>query len=472
MRSPLVLAAAALLALSGAEAAWYDFARNESAPEIAELSVAGRQMEDLVELLALFPDELKGGKIVLRGRAATTRGSMGAVLVSVDGGANFEKAKLERSGAFFFDFSPTPEREHELQIRAVDTTGRSSDPKAGSFKLVVRPDRSRGETLAVFNKLLELYKAKDRAGFMARVSENFEGSRSALEEGLESDFANLSNIELQPSIDRVGNVGGVIEVDFTFNRKVQSRTSSKTLTDKSKTTMSFIREGEEYKLYSMAAPLIFGVAATAEVATSVDAVSQGDKVLAVTAQGDAVQVTQQQSAGATADQTVSNIVSGTLNVVCAMNTGDTTPLCPAVSLESRASTRNLTFQQQRHARDMDTGEVSITVSIPDPLVASNGCVWVVEPGSRIRDIGQSSLEAVKTVSSDSADYAQAIPADNAVAVTVGKVFAVKTPTLYALLKATTAACTYTPPPPGPPKEVSINAVFEYRIQLSQNPSFY
>jgi hypothetical protein len=159
MRIPLILAAAALLALPGAEAAWYDFARNESAPEIAELSVAGRQMEDLVELLAMFPDELKGGKVILRGRAATTRGSIGAVLVSVDGGANFEKAKLEKSGAFFFDFSPAPEREYELHIRAVDTTGRSSDPKAGAFKLAVLPDKSRVETLVVFNKLLELYKA-------------------------------------------------------------------------------------------------------------------------------------------------------------------------------------------------------------------------------------------------------------------------------------------------------------------------
>lgn len=467
---PLSALLLACLAAVPARASWYDFAKNDAAPEIVELQVAGRQLENLVEVLAMFPDELKAGKLIVRGKASTTRGSIGAVLVSVDGGANFTKAKLERSGAFFFEFTPIVEREHEFQIRAVDTAGRASDPKAGGFKILVSPDKSREEVLIVFHKLLELYKKRDRAGFMALVGEGFEGNRAALEEGLEKDFTSLSSIDIFPSVVRVGKVGGVLELEFSFTRRVQSRASGKVLSDKSRTVMGFVREGDELRLYSMAAPLIFGVASGGEAATSVDAT--GDSVLAVTSEGDAVKVAQQQTVAGTSNQTVSNIVSGTLSVVCTMSTGDTTPKCPAVNLESQGAARNLTFQQQRHARDMDVGEVSVTVLIPNAAVASAGCTWSLEPNSLIRDSGQSVLTAVKTVPSDPADYAQAIPADSPVAVTAGRVYTVKTPTLYALLRATTANCTYTPPAPPAIDVLSINAVFEYRIQLSQNPAFY
>jgi len=474
MRTLFATLLTAALLLPPAEAAWYDFARNENAPEIAQLQVAGREMEDLVELMVLYPDELKGGKLTVRGKAETTRGTIGAVLVSVDGGVNFEKAKVERSGAFIFEAAPVLEREYEFQVRALDTTGRSSDPKSGAFKFVVRPDKSREEALALFNKLLDLYEAKDRNGFMARVSDDFEGSRAALLEGLESDFANLASIDIQPSILRAAKVGATVQVQFTFTRRVQSRTSGKVLTDRSTSNMSFVRDGEEFKLASMAAPLIFGVSATGEVATSVENRSEGTTVLAVTDSGDAVQVAQKQTVNTTADQTASNIVTGQISVVCQMNTGDTTAQCPSVNLETRGTARNLTFQQQRHARDMNIGEVSVTVLIPDPALPSDGCTWVVEPNSLIRDLGVSDLNTVKTVSSDAADYAEAIPADSPVTVTLNRVFAVKTPTLYALLKATTATCSYRVPPVVAPrtKEVEINAVFEYRIQLSQNPAFY
>ncbi|MBI5595136.1 MAG: hypothetical protein HY928_03500 [Elusimicrobia bacterium] len=469
--SPAILLAC--LAAAPARSAWYDFAKNDSAPEVVELQVAGRQMENLVDVLEMFPDELKGGKLVVRGKASTTRGSIGAVLVSVDGGANFTKAQLERSGAFYFDFSPTIEREHEFQIRAVDTTGRASDPKAGGFKILVLPDKSREEALALFNKLLELYKKRDRAGFMALVAEDFEGNRASLEEGLENDFSSLSSIDIVPSILRIGKVGGVMELEFSFVRRVQSRTSGKVLSDNSRTVMGFIRQGDELRLYSMAAPLIFGVAAGGEAATSVDATAGGDKILAVTAEGDVVKVDQQQTVGATANQTVSNIVTGQLSIVCAMATGDTNTNCSSVALDSRAATRNLTYQQQRHARDMNTGEVSVTAHFNEhpPATAATGCVWVVEPNSLIRDLGVSDPSSVKTVSSDAADYETAIPANGEVRLVAGRVYAVKTPTLYALLKATTANCSYTPPGGGP-DVVSVNAVFEYRIQLSQNPAFY
>lgn len=467
---------AAGLAVPSARAAWYDFAKNENAPEIAEFNLAGRQLENLVELLEIYTDELKAGKLVVRGKAETTRGRIGAVLVSVDGGANFTKAKLERSGAFFFDFTPVIDKEFTLQVKVLDTTGRGSDPAAGAIRAVLRQDKSREDALALFQSLLDLYKKKDRDGFMALVSESFEGSRAALVEGLENDFSNLDSIDIQPSVSRIGRTGGMVEIQFSFNRRAQARASGskggRMLTDKSRTSMTFIREGETMKLYAMAAPLIFGLGASGEVATSVDPSAEGDQVLTVTAEGDAVKVEQKATVNATEDQTASNIVSGTLNVVCAMATGDTVTNCPSVALDSRANQGTLTYQQQRHARDMNQGEISVTSKFNEhpPATAATGCVWVVEPNSLIRDSGMTDLNAVKNVSADPADYQQAIPADNVVQIVQNRVYIVKTPTLYALLKATTANCSYTPPGAGA-DVVSVNAVIQYRIQLSQNPAF-
>lgn len=466
----------ALLIASPLHAAWYDFAKNESAPEIAELQVAGRQMEDLVELLEVYPDELKGGKMVIRGKASTTRGKIGAVLVSVDGGANFQKARVERSGAFFFDFTPILDKEHELQLKVLDTTGRGSDPKAGALRFALKQDKTRDEALAVFNGLLDLYKAKNRAGFMALVAEKFVGDRVALESGLDADFQNLNSIDITPTILRVSRTEGIVEVQFSFFRKVQARSDGKALMDKSRSSMSFSRENEQMRLYSMAAPLIFGVAASGEVATSVDMAATGDKVLAVTSDGAAVKVEQQTTVQATTNETASNIVVGTLNVNCAMSTADTNTNCPSVALDSRATARTLTYQQQRHARDMSEGEVSVTTRFnehpPSTAVADSAtkCVWVVEPGSRIRDLGPIDINSVKTVSTDEGDYQQAIPADNVYGLVMNRVYAVKTPTLYALLKPTSGTCGYLT---GPPDQVRVNnVVFEYRIQLSLNPSFY
>jgi len=466
---------AAALSAAPVRAAWYDFARNDSAPEIASLDVAGRQMEDLVEVLEVFPEELKGGKLVIRGKAETSRGKIGAVLVSVDGGKNFEKTKVSRGGVFIYSFSPVIDREYGFQVRALDTTGRSSDPKAGAFGIVVKPDTAKQEAVDLFRTLLDLYKAKDRGGFMAHVAVDFEGDRSLLEEGLEKDFDNLNSINIVPSITRVSRTGKRVVIYFSFNRKVQSRASGKTLTDRSQSSMSFTREGERVVLFSMSAPLIFGVAATADVATGVEFTSSGDKVLVVTDDGDALQVEQQESVNATADQVVSNIVAGSLAVTCNTNTGDATPRCQAVALRSRAEARKLTFPEVRHAT-MGIGEVSVSVDMdsPPPPGVTTGCAWSVEANSLIRDTGKTKLTDVKVVSSDENDYVQAIPADNRITIVPGRVYAVKTPELYALLQMRAgASCTHTPPPLPPGGwEIVINATFDYRIQLSQNPSFY
>lgn len=472
---PIHFAVALAFAASPGRAAWYDFAKNDAAPEVARLEVAGRDMEDLVELLTLYPDELKGGKLTVRGKAQTSRGNIGAVMVSVDGGTSFEKAKLDRSGAFLFDFAPVQDREYELQLKALDTTGRSSDAKAGAFKFVVRLDRTREETLKTFEALLEHYRAKDRAAFMARVSVRFQGDRVALEDALQKDFSSLEDIRLKPSIARVSRTEGVSEVFFQFQRTVRSRTSGKTLSDSSSSAMAFTRDGEEMTLYSMSQPLIFGLSGGAEVATSVEPSAQGQQVIAVTAQGDTIKVEQQVTVNETSGQTASNIVSGTLVVNCSMNlvTEVGVPKCPAISLTSQAGTRLLTNQQLNHASNMTEGEVS--VYIQDPATAPGApltavpCTFVVEPTSLIRDMNAASLAAVQAVPSDAAEYVPSNTTGSRVEMTVGRVYAVKTPSLYALLRPTQATCTYGPAPNN--AIVAINVSFDYRIQLSQNPSF-
>ncbi|MBI5209626.1 MAG: hypothetical protein HY927_06580, partial [Elusimicrobia bacterium] len=265
---PMLLTAA--LALQAVEAAWYDFARNENAPEISRMQVGGRQLEGSVELLTLYPDELQGGKLVVRGKAETTRGSVGTVLVSLDGGGDFQKAKVEKGGAFYFEFSPAVGQEYAFQIKALDTTGRASDPKAGAFKFVVRADQTRAEVLPAFNKLVELYKAEDRTGLMARMSDAFEGDRAALAKGLEADFADLSAIELEASVGRVGKTGSLVEVQYSFTRRAKSEAAGKAVRGRSAGRMSFAQEGGDFKLFSMGSPVLFGVEAAAGAAAEAE----------------------------------------------------------------------------------------------------------------------------------------------------------------------------------------------------------
>ncbi|MBT4888646.1 MAG: hypothetical protein HON65_03730, partial [Rhodospirillales bacterium] len=335
IRSYLV-ALSLILAFSGtAKAAWYNFARQNDTPEITELTFGKYNLEELVEIFRIPAEDVSNSILVIRGRAEVMDGVIGSVRYSLDGGDTWEKAQLDRSGYFYFELRPDIGREYYFQIQAMDTTGKASDSSDGAFTFILEENRSEEIALATFQNLLNQYTDQNASAFMQMVSDDFDGDMFALEDALDTDFESLSSIIIKPTISRVIAQGKDVEVLFTFERSVHAINDGTVLTDNSQSSMTFRRTEEGYKLYSMAAPLIFGVSGTSEVASTVDFGSVGDEVLVVSSTTGAAAVSEQSED--VADST-SDVVSGSVTIDCVFDVSandGSEEVCPGFSLSTQ-----------------------------------------------------------------------------------------------------------------------------------------
>ena len=153
---------------------------------------------------------------------------------------------------------------------------------------------------------------ENQDGFMAFVSDDFEGDLSSLEDAIEDDFRYFNNIVIRPIITNILPSDNEVELTFTFTRRVESSRSGQILTDEASTYMIFERTEDGYRVSAMAAPLIFGLSNAEEVATVVDNDSIGQQVIAVNPEtGQASKVTQQETVEATA-----SAIEGSENLSC------------------------------------------------------------------------------------------------------------------------------------------------------------
>lgn len=276
----LITPALLVLATSPALAAWWEFGRAEGEPAITELKLNRVDVFRAEDLVVLSREDLDAGDMLtLRGRAEVGRGLIGLVEVSLDGGDTWKKATLGERGRFAFEFRPELEREYAFRIRAITTVGQKSDVEDHSFYLKVSAANVQEEVRQAFLALLRAYMEENRSGFMARVSQDFEGNLSALEDAITNDFRYLDNIRIEPNISRVVQFDRTYEVYFTFNRQVQSTRTGQILRDAAASVAGFVREGDGFKLSRLAAPLIFGLSGGADVATSVTEQSVGSTVI-------------------------------------------------------------------------------------------------------------------------------------------------------------------------------------------------
>ncbi|MBF0252660.1 MAG: hypothetical protein HQL29_02490 [Candidatus Omnitrophica bacterium] len=297
-----------------ADAAWYNFASQEGVPEINELRVGPVSLESLPDLLVLSADDLEGGKLVFRGKADIYEGTIGAVFISFDGGENWEKVNFSNDGSFNYEFTPVTAQEYKVCIKAVATTGKTSDYESDIFPIMVSNEHGEDEVRRVFNSLLKSYMNEDQTTFMSFVSDDFEGDLGALEDAIDDDMRFFENIVINPTISRVVKQGAEYELYFTFYRRLENASSGGILTDSSSSFMRFKKNEDGVKLVAMAAPLIFGVSNTEEVATTVDGDSVGQEVIVVNSDtGQASKVTQQD----TVEETVGGeVVEGSETLTC------------------------------------------------------------------------------------------------------------------------------------------------------------
>lgn len=264
-----------------AQAAWWEFGRSDGEPVISEIKFNRVDVLRADDRVILAREDLESGSIIVRGRAEVRRGLIGLVEISLDGGQKWKKATLGDRGAFTFELRPELEREYEFRIRAITTTGQSSDVEEHSFHLSVSAVNAQEGVRQAFMELLRAYMDENRSAFMRLVSDDFEGNLSALEDAITDDFRYLDNIRIDPQISRVAQFDKSYEVYFTFNRQVQSSRTGQVLRDSAATVAGFVREGEGFKLTRLAAPLIFGLSGASEIATSVTEQSVGKTVITI-----------------------------------------------------------------------------------------------------------------------------------------------------------------------------------------------
>ncbi len=274
-----------LLTATPGQARWWIFGKQESIPEFTSIKFNSINVENVDEQITLAREDLVDGGITIRGQAEEDKGIIGKVEVSFDGGETWHKAVLGDRGMFTLEFRPELQREYEFRIKALSTAGKVSDPDDHSFTFTVDTRPNTDNIKAVFNELLRFYMAEDQAGFMGLVHPDFEGDRAALEDAVSDDFLFFDNIRIEPNITRIVPFDGNYELYFTFNRQVQVANSGRLLKDSAASSMTFAR-GSGFRLFGMAAPLIFGVSNPADVATNVTEESIGSEVLGCNNDGD------------------------------------------------------------------------------------------------------------------------------------------------------------------------------------------
>lgn len=266
---------------SAGQAAWWEFGRSDGEPVFTDLKFNRIDVARAEDRVVLTREDLESGLLTLRGRAEVRRGLIGLVEFSLDGGQKWVQATLDERGAFTSELRLELERDYDFRIRAITTTGQKSDEQDHSFLLKISALNPQDEVRKAFMQLLQAYMQENRSAFMRMVSRDFEGNESALEDAITDDFRYLDNIRIEPQISRVAQFDKSYEIYFTFNRQVLSTRTGKVLRDSAASTVSFVREGDGFKLSRMAAPLIFGLSGASELATSVTAQSVGTSVITV-----------------------------------------------------------------------------------------------------------------------------------------------------------------------------------------------
>lgn len=279
----VIFLAVALLAVmvTPAAAQWWRFGTDAGEPVFTDLLFNQISVLNAERRVQFSRDDLENSRVVVRGRAEIGQGAIGRIEASLDAGATWEEIPLSDRGLFAFEFLPELERDYRFRIRALSTTGKASDDLAHAFDFRVVSIDNRAQAMEVFTALIDAYSVRNRSGFMELVSREFVGSDMALDSALTSDFRYFDSIRIRPTIQRMAQYDDRWTIYFNFNRQVRSVRTGQMFHDQASTFLTLIRDGEGFKLYEMAAPLIFGLSDTSNVATLVASDAIGETVIVV-----------------------------------------------------------------------------------------------------------------------------------------------------------------------------------------------
>ena len=265
---PLICALLTILVLaSSAQAGWWIFGKSPEEVGTKYLYINGIAFDEKDTKITLYKDMLTNGNVLIRGKAATKQNKIGAVQVSTDNKANWEKAKLSDDGTFEYTFQPDINTPYDIYVKILDTTGKSNNIEA-THKTVTVTDQKMGDTVKeALDAMIQAYKDEDARKFMSYVSEDFAGDDTILDRAIRKDFTFFDNIELTYSLSSIASGTGKVYVTIFYNRFLTSTKDGNNYKDTGTTEFVFKITESGPKVFSMKNPLIFGLSEAEDVAT-------------------------------------------------------------------------------------------------------------------------------------------------------------------------------------------------------------
>lgn len=266
-----LLLCCALLMLIGVEdaaAKWWIFGQSQDAVATRYLYLNDISYDELGEKVTLYRDMLADGQVVIKGRGQAGSSKIGAVQISVDDGINWQRAQLASDGSFEFAFRPQVGEVYPLQVKILDTAGKSNDVAETRKELTVSDSNIRAVIRNALDGLISAYRYEEPREFMRFVDGNFAGDAVILESAILKDFTALDQIEMRYTLNNVvaGSKGKVF-VSISFSRQVVVARTGQVLQDFGQTEFIFSITGEKALVSAMKNPLIFGLSEAEDVAT-------------------------------------------------------------------------------------------------------------------------------------------------------------------------------------------------------------
>ena len=287
----VLLIVVSMMFASNAHAKWWIFGQSEGTAEFRYLYLNGISYDEMGPKATLYRDALPGGLITIKGRATTPNNQIGAIQVSIDGKAKWDKARMSDDGSFEYVFTPELGKEYKVYIKAIDTTGKTNDIEKTRKEIIVSALNIQAIIRNALDNLIAAYQDEDAMKFMAQISDDFVGDKTNLSRAVRKDFTAFDNIRLGYTLNNVtSDSKSKIFVLINFTRMLTSVKSGKTLRDSGMTEFVFQLGDQLPKIFSMKYPLIFGVSDPQDIATGTVAQSANQKIIVLDNRGNVGEV--------------------------------------------------------------------------------------------------------------------------------------------------------------------------------------
>jgi hypothetical protein len=270
MKKSIFFAAVMMFVLSAvpAQAKWWIFGKGKKdGVTISYLYLNNMPYQDMNGKAVFYSDSMQKNEIVVAGKAKTSNGSVGTVMVSLDGKETWEKANLAKDGTFEYVFTPEKGRTYDFYLKAVDTTGKNNEVDETAVKISLSDEKIKDKIIPFLTALFNAYQDKNRKEFMDMVSDSFAGGKEILDTAITSDFTLLEQIRFLWSVNSITAApGGRISISLRYERRVTVADSGTPLSDKGFTEIHLEPEEGELKLAGMKSPLLFGLSGEEDIA--------------------------------------------------------------------------------------------------------------------------------------------------------------------------------------------------------------